>query len=478
MKKIIFLSFLFLSISFNAFGHAKLDSSDPEAFEKSLKPIDEIVLEFNEPIKFLKNSSNIINSNNDKINYSYKVTDSILYITPEKILNNDEFKFFYNIISADGHPISGILPFSVNKEITTSIIEKPKDYLDRYLELLIILFIIYFIFKSLVNSNIRKNIFLFFIILIIARFIDYYQIYSTSIFQIGEVKSNIIYLLSGILFYIKIKYNLQLALFTLALSGLFSGHHLLIESNFKYLFSLHLVGGFLWFASLIAIKYQLVENNNNQNMIKKYSNYSTFAIILLIPSSLYLIYNTVIIQLNDLGIWEYNLVIKSSLVLLALAFGSFNHFYIRKKRYNKKILNKLLNFEIIALFIVAILSISLSLSVPKFSTNEKYFSVTEEIDYNQGIKGILEIKNTKDLSIISLSLPETIKDKLNSIEYHIMGNTGMIKHLSGNINIDSLDSQLAKLPEDTYNITIKIIYNDFEEIIGTIPKINLKEEMK
>jgi methionine-rich copper-binding protein CopC len=477
MKKVIFLSFIFLSISFNAFGHAKLDSSDPEAFEKSLIPIEEIVLEFNEPIKFLKNSSNIINSNKDKINYSYKLTDNILYITPEKILNNDEFKFFYNIISSDGHPISGILPFSINKEITTSIVEKPKDYLDRYLELLIILFIIYFIFKSLVNSNIKKYIFLYFVILIIARFINYYQIYSTSILQIGEVKSNIIYLLSGILFYIKIKYNLQLALFTLALSGLFSGHHLLIESNLKYLFSLHLVGGFLWFASVLAIKYQLVKNNN-KSLIKKYSNYATFAIILLIPSSLYLIYNTVIIQLNDLGIWEYNLVVKSSLVLLALAFGSFNHIYIRKKSHNKKILNKLLNLEIIALLIVAILSISLSLNIPKFSTNEKYFSVTKEIDYNQGIKGILEIKNTKDLSIISLSLPETIKDNLNSIEYHIMGNTGMIKHLSGNININSLDSQLAKLPEDTYNITIKIIYNDFEEIIGTIPKINLNKEMK
>jgi methionine-rich copper-binding protein CopC len=478
MKKILLFISLIFAINVNAYGHAKLESSIPEAFESSGKPLNELKLNFNEPIKFLNQSSNLINSKNEKINFSYKVSDNVLLITPNKTLNNDQFKFYYNIISDDGHPISGILPFAVNEDIKSTSTENSRDYLDRYLELVIIFFIIFFIYKSLLKLDIKKNIFLFFMIIIIARFIKYYQVYATNIFQIGEVKSNIIYLLAGIILYIKIKYNLQLAIITLSLSGLFSGHHLLIESNLKYLFSLHLIGGLLWFASILAIKNQVTTNYDYQSIIIKYSKYATLAIILLIPSSIYLIYSTLITQLNNLSNWEYILILKTFLVFIALTFGIFNHYYIKRKIYNKIILKRLLNLEIFALFIVLFLSISLSLNVPNFSNKVNFFSVISKVSYNQGIIGDLEIKNTKDLSIISITLPDTVMENITSIDYHIMGNSGIIKHLSGNINIDTLRSEIPKLPDDIYNITIKISYNEFEEITGNIPNIKIKEEIK
>jgi hypothetical protein len=165
-------------------------------------------------------------------------------------------------------------------------------------------------------------------------------------------------------------------------------------------------------------------------------------------------------------------------VFIALTFGIFNHYYIKRKIYNKIILKRLLNLEIFALFIVLFLSISLSLNVPNFSNKVNFFSVISKVSYNQGIIGDLEIKNTKDLSIISITLPDTVMENITSIDYHIMGNSGIIKHLSGNINIDTLRSEIPKLPDDIYNITIKISYNEFEEITGNIPNIKIKEEIK
>jgi methionine-rich copper-binding protein CopC len=461
-----------LAISPTAFSHAQLEKSTPNNFEKIDKEISEIILDFNEPVKLLLDKTKIIDSKNNDYKFFHENNIDIIKITLEKPLKPDNYTLYYNIISADGHPISGILGFGINKKTNYEVMSIKNDYIDRYFELIILLLITYILFNKLTNKKSNNLLFIFFTSFILARFIYYYQNYGYNFFIIGEVKSNLVYYLTGLLLYIKHKNSILLSMILFSITGFFSGHHIQIDNQYKYIYNLHLTGGIFWLSSLLAIRYylKLSDINLHQKDLIKLSNYATFSIILLIPSSIYLFYNTIYYYINNPSIWEYSVIIKISLVIFSLIFGAYNHYKIRNK-FTTFYKNKfLVNIEIYALFTVLIISSTLSLNVPKFTTSimDDKITYSKIINFNSGYKGELIINNKDNLTYFSLSLPETISSSINSIEYHITSKNTLINHVMGNFNKKSLSTSVPKLPIGEYEINININFNDFELISGKI----------
>lgn len=132
MKKILFIT-LILSLLFvqNAFAHTGLESSFPQDGAVLTEEVKTITLTFESKIEQgstfeLKNSAgesipveNILLSENE-------VSGNI--INP---LENGEYQVNWSIIGADGHPIDGVVSFSVEVPVSETPVEQDGEEIEQ-----------------------------------------------------------------------------------------------------------------------------------------------------------------------------------------------------------------------------------------------------------------------------------------------------------------------------------------------------------
>ncbi|GKU84768.1 copper resistance CopC/CopD family protein [Niallia sp. NCCP-28] len=124
MNKKHIASLLFLFISFfllqsNASAHAYITNSTPVENESLDKAPKEVKIEFNEKIQSGFTVLNVLNSAGERVDKKDvaidKQTQKSISVTLKNGLKNDVYTVEWRILSADGHSVSGMIPFSIGE---------------------------------------------------------------------------------------------------------------------------------------------------------------------------------------------------------------------------------------------------------------------------------------------------------------------------------------------------------------------------
>ena len=103
-----------------AFAHAELISSNPEANSVIGAAPEFVSLTFSDKLIQIEgeeasNQIEVVNSANDRVdNADYQVTGEVLTVSLKPGLADDAYKITYRVVSADGHPIEGVIEFEVS----------------------------------------------------------------------------------------------------------------------------------------------------------------------------------------------------------------------------------------------------------------------------------------------------------------------------------------------------------------------------
>jgi copper resistance protein C len=114
MKKIILVSFIFMfAFANSAWAHTGLESSNPESGQVVTEELNEISLIFEGKIE-QSSTFELMNSNGESIPVeNISVNENQLIGTLAIPLETDSYEIAWNIVGADGHPIEGTVPFTV-----------------------------------------------------------------------------------------------------------------------------------------------------------------------------------------------------------------------------------------------------------------------------------------------------------------------------------------------------------------------------
>ncbi|MGO1057501.1 copper resistance CopC family protein [Planococcus sp. FY231025] len=125
MKKIMMLLVLFLVLTpFAAHAHTALTDSNPASGETLAEQPGQIELVFNTDIE--EGSSMALQGPNGAVEVAdLSLNGNMMFGSVATNLENGSYTISWKIIGADGHPIEGEVPFSV--EIATEAVEEPAE---------------------------------------------------------------------------------------------------------------------------------------------------------------------------------------------------------------------------------------------------------------------------------------------------------------------------------------------------------------
>lgn len=115
---LIFLLFLVL-IPKTSFAHAYITNSNPGVNSELKQAPKQIEIEFNEQIEEGFHSIKVYNSSGERVDAGKTVIQKnnarIMTAALKNNLPHDIYRAEWNAVSADGHPVSGVIPFSIGK---------------------------------------------------------------------------------------------------------------------------------------------------------------------------------------------------------------------------------------------------------------------------------------------------------------------------------------------------------------------------
>jgi len=103
-----------------AFAHAELESSNPEANSVIGAAPEVVSLTFAEQLMVIEgepeaNQIQVNDSSNMRVdNGDFQVTGNVLTVSLKPGLPDDSYTITYRVVSADGHPIEGLVDFEVS----------------------------------------------------------------------------------------------------------------------------------------------------------------------------------------------------------------------------------------------------------------------------------------------------------------------------------------------------------------------------
>jgi len=114
---LLFISFFLLQS--NASAHAYITNSIPSENESLDKAPQQVKIEFNEKIQSGFTVLNVLNSAGERVDKKDvaidKQTKKFISVTLKDGLKNDVYTVEWRVLSADGHSVSGIIPFSIGE---------------------------------------------------------------------------------------------------------------------------------------------------------------------------------------------------------------------------------------------------------------------------------------------------------------------------------------------------------------------------
>lgn len=115
---IILLLFL-VFLPKTSFAHAYIVKSSPGENSELKSAPAQVEIEFNEPVEEGFHYIKVFNSNGDRVDTDKteikKDNHHIMTVKLKKNLPKDVYRAEWNAVSADGHPVSGVIPFSIGK---------------------------------------------------------------------------------------------------------------------------------------------------------------------------------------------------------------------------------------------------------------------------------------------------------------------------------------------------------------------------
>lgn len=98
-----------------AWAHAELLSTSPESGAVLAEQPAEIELHFNEHVQPVEGAVRLFPSDGEPVDLTARVIDTRVMITLPPALADNRYAVTYRVVSADGHPISGILRFQIGE---------------------------------------------------------------------------------------------------------------------------------------------------------------------------------------------------------------------------------------------------------------------------------------------------------------------------------------------------------------------------
>lgn len=354
-------------------AHADLIVSDPvNGAVLEVAPIM-LRLEFNEPVTYL--SSQLRTSGGADISSNATLDMNVLSITPADALSTGTYQLRWQVVSADGHPVAGVLGFSVGNPqqgelpvavdspaVPQPVVDVGKDpsdtspvLLDRVLESLG-----WFALAVALGAAWRRSRNLRALALLAAlfptlRLLDAADVFGSNMFRLGEVKAMTFALSAAALLLVSRRLAWSAA-GIFALSGLVAGHPLLLDPSWlmRIAQALHLFGALVWVAAVLG-----AFTATSPSEVRAVSRRALIGVGVLVPSAL-LIASGFIFESGTHG---DRLRIKVVFVVAALLLGALHHLRIR--RHGKRPARATLVAEIGLLVMVAILSASLTTNTPE-----------------------------------------------------------------------------------------------------------------
>ncbi|MCY8979845.1 copper resistance CopC/CopD family protein [Bacillus halotolerans] len=115
---IILLLFL-VFLPKTSFAHAYIVKSSPGENSELKSAPAQVEIEFNEPVEEGFHYIKVYNSDGDRVDTDKteikKDNNHIMTVKLKKNLPHDVYRAEWNAVSADGHPVSGVIPFSIGK---------------------------------------------------------------------------------------------------------------------------------------------------------------------------------------------------------------------------------------------------------------------------------------------------------------------------------------------------------------------------
>jgi copper transport protein len=261
----------------------------------------------------------------ENVSYDAVVDGQVVTLRPQQALTEGSWAVSWKVISADGHPIGGVLRFTIgentpnNAAITTGAEDQRNEPLiqDRALEALTWILVtgaaaLLFTRRRPMAAWVAGAA----LTAAALRAVDFFERYPTNFLEIGFA------LLLGARSP-RTGGAAQLGLLLMALSATQSGHPLRLEPQLLYsaAHSLHLYAGLLWAAAVTATLILPDEAG-------VYSRIATRAVLLLLPSAT--VSAVGLLSGGDYDAWETLLTVKLLLVIGALAIGAVSHLLLRR----------------------------------------------------------------------------------------------------------------------------------------------------
>ena len=132
----------------SAFAHADLTDSTPaQGAVLTLAP-SEIVISFSESVTPMKSSMKL-SSGSSTYDFTLKKSNNTeLVIVPDALLGDGSWSLLWQVVSKDGHLVSGVLSFDVgivatHSSVAPAVISSPSVVVDRILELFAWIAVVY-----------------------------------------------------------------------------------------------------------------------------------------------------------------------------------------------------------------------------------------------------------------------------------------------------------------------------------------------
>lgn len=131
MKKILWMTIVFvLLFSNSALAHTGLESSTPAQGSTVTEKLNEITLTFLTKIEETS-SFTLTNSSNEAMKIEgITVNDKIMTGNVTESLENGEYQINWKIIGADGHPIDGVIDFTLQAPEEVKAVEPATEPID------------------------------------------------------------------------------------------------------------------------------------------------------------------------------------------------------------------------------------------------------------------------------------------------------------------------------------------------------------
>ncbi|MGE6258032.1 copper resistance CopC/CopD family protein [Heyndrickxia sporothermodurans] len=431
-------------------AHAYIVNSNPkenEVFSKSPTKID---IEFNEPIQSGFHSLELINSSGKQTKLNAKIKEmTILEANIKDTLPKGTYALQWKAVSADGHPVQGVIPFSIGsvQDGSVMMLAKNSSYMPN-IDMIVLRWILYVSFaiyigvavfhllinKELGNPNISRSTFFIWISLIgmflaivlnlplqtrINAGVSWLDAFDLSLLKetLGQTSFGVIWIIQLLLLLMLIIFTLivikkksfsswnkwivpLLLLVGLLISKSFIGHA--ASSNHKFIALvmnfLHLFAGSLWLGSLFSMVFLIPkkdkqnENNPYWKAIQTVSLLAICSVLIILLTGVYesFSYIPTIYSLlhTDYGI---ALLVKIILFFVMLVFGAF-HFRKGKKHAGKRV-TATIGIELIVGLMVLIAAAFLT-NLPPASSTPGPFHQTQNIDH--GYAATLKISPNKE----------------------------------------------------------------------------------